>query len=300
VYRVAAGLAALQGEGERWRQCRPFQVGGEASGLILQQNTGRQAAIISQIVQSQEQCGASLFRLKQVASNRWSALVTEVDQVVRTMPLWKLQTVGEERLDFLYENLDRGNRITLKPGVAYCLRAFYELLRDLIQGAWVRFIQKLNANKLGNATDLGTFLFGQERASLDAYRPILLDVQHGICLYCQKKLSKQSQVDHFIPWSRYPADLGHNFVLAHDKCNNAKSDFLAAENHLAAWNERNNEHQAELQARLVEAALPCDLAATVQIAKWVYQQTEKANGQVWVEEKVLRHLRGEWWQCFAA
>lgn len=33
-----------------WRQCRPFQLGGENTGIILQQNTGRQAAIISQIV----------------------------------------------------------------------------------------------------------------------------------------------------------------------------------------------------------------------------------------------------------
>jgi 5-methylcytosine-specific restriction endonuclease McrA len=174
------------------------------------------------------------------------------------------------------------------------------LVRDLIEGAWVRFVQKINANKLGSATDLGTFLFGEERASLDAYRPILLDVQEGICLYCRKPLSKQSQVDHFVPWSRYPADLGHNFVLAHDKCNNAKSDFLAAENHLAAWIERNRKHQIDLQERLIEAALPCDLTATVQIAKWVYQQTEKANGQVWVVEKVLRHLSADWSKCFAA
>jgi hypothetical protein len=34
-----------------WRQCRPFQVGGGAAGLVLQQNTGKQAAIISEIVQ---------------------------------------------------------------------------------------------------------------------------------------------------------------------------------------------------------------------------------------------------------
>src|SRR4029079_3453552 len=151
----------------------------------------------------------------------------------------------------------------------------------------------------GIVTDLGTFLFGQERAGLDVYRPILLDVQRGTCLYCGKQLSKQMQVDHFIPWSRYPADLGHNFVLAHDKCNNAKSDLLAAETHLAAWIGRNQEHQAELQTRLTEAALPCDLAATVQIAKWVYQQIETANGQVWVMEKVLKHLSPEWTKCFA-
>ncbi len=283
-----------------WRQSRPFQVSGETTGLILQQNTGKQAAIISYIADSQREFGGSLFRLKQAASDRWKALVGEVDQVVCKMPLWKLQTVGSEPLEFLYENLGRGNRITLKPGVAYCFRAFYELVRDLIEGAWVRFVQKLNATKLGNVSDLGTFLFGEERASLEAYRPILIDVQKGACLYCQKPLLGKTQVDHFVPWSRYPADLGHNFVLAHDKCNNAKSDFLAAENHLAAWIERNKVNQGELQERLVASALPCDLTATVQIAKWVYEQTEKANGQVWVMEKVLRHLSGYWSLCFAA
>ena len=283
-----------------WRQSRPLQVGSETTGLILQQNTGKQAAIISYIADSQREFGGSLFRLKPAASNRWRALVAEVDQVMCKMPLWKLQTVGSEPLEFLYENVGRGNRITLKPGVAYCFRAFYELIRDLIEGSWVRFVQKLNATKLGNVSDLGTFLFGEERASLEAYRPILMDVQRGACLYCQKPLSEKTQVDHFVPWSRYPADLGHNFVLAHDKCNNAKSDFLAAENHLAAWIERNKVHHGELQERLVASALPCDLTATVQIAKWVYEQTEKVNGQVWVMEKVLRHLSGGWSLCFAA
>lgn len=283
-----------------WRQSRPFPVGGESSGLILQQNTGKQAAIIAKIAESQQEFGGSLFRLKQGSPDHWRELVAEVDTVVRTMPLWKLQTVGNESLEFLYDNVGKGTKITLKPGVSYCLRAFYELIRDLIEGAWVRFVQKLNANKLGNITDLGSFLFGNERACLDAYRPILMDVQKGTCLYCQKSLTQQSQVDHFIPWSRFPADLGHNFVLAHDKCNNAKSDFLAAERHLEAWLDRNQEHKVELQERLVASALPCDLGASIQVAKWMYQQTEKSNGQVWVMEKVLKHLDPAWVKCFAA
>lgn len=283
-----------------WRQARPFLVGGERTGLILQQNTGKQAAIISQIAAHQQECGGSLFRFKQVASGCWSSLVGEVDKTVRTMPLWKLQTVGSEPLEFLYENLGRGNRIILKPGVSYCFRAFYQLVRDLIEGAWVRFVQKLNASQLGHISDLGTFLFGEERTSLEAYRPILVDVQKGACLYCQKPLSGKTQVDHFVPWSRYPAALGHNFVLAHDRCNNAKSDFLAAEIHLASWIERNKSHQVELQERLVASALPCDLKATVHIAKWVYEQTEKVNGQVWLEQKVLRHLDPSWVSYFAA
>jgi 5-methylcytosine-specific restriction endonuclease McrA len=180
-------------------------------------------------------------------------------------------------------------------------RGILSLLQiEKVPWAVVRFVQKLNANRLGSVVDLGTFLFGQERASLDEYRPILMDVQRGACLYCQKKLPKEAQVDHFIPWSRYSVDLGHNFVLAHEKCNAAKSDYLAAEKHLVAWAERNRVHQEELQARLQEANLPCDLPATIQIAKWVYQQTEKANGQVWLEEKLLEHLGPGWAKCFAA
>ena len=48
-----------------WRQSRPFPVSGESSGLILQQNTGKQAAIIAKISASQQDFGGSLFRLKQ-------------------------------------------------------------------------------------------------------------------------------------------------------------------------------------------------------------------------------------------
>jgi len=283
-----------------WRQCRPFLCGGDAASLILHQNTGKQAATISKIVELQQAGDGAMFRLRQSSPERWSALVTEVDQVVRIMPLWKLQTVGAERLDFLYQNLDRGSRITLKPGVAYCLRNFYELLRDLIEGAWVRFVQKLNADRLGTLSDLGTFLFGQERSSLDAYRAILFDVQKGLCLYCQKPLPRQTHVDHFIPWSRYPADLGHNFVLAHTQCNNDKSEYVAAESHLAAWSQRNADSRDEMNERLIEASLPCDPTATVQIARWVYNQTEKANGQVWVAKSVMEHLSPGWEQCLGA
>jgi hypothetical protein len=125
-------------------------------------------------------------------------------------------------------------------------------------------------------------------------------VQNGTCLYCGKSLSNQTQVDHFIPWSRYPADLGHNFVLAHDHCNNAKSDYLAAEQHLAAWAERNSVHRVALESHLQAAALPGDLSATIRIARWVYQQTENSAGQVWVAKSVLQRLGPTWSQWLSA
>jgi hypothetical protein len=55
--------------------------------------------------------------------------------------------------------------------VAYRLRAFHELVRNLIEGAWVRFVQRVNADKPGSATDLGTVLFGEGRAGLEAIEP---------------------------------------------------------------------------------------------------------------------------------
>jgi hypothetical protein len=36
-----------------WRQCRPFLLSSETAGLILQQNTGKQAAIVSKITDLQ-------------------------------------------------------------------------------------------------------------------------------------------------------------------------------------------------------------------------------------------------------
>lgn len=155
------------------------------------------------------------------------------------------------------------------------------LTRDLIRGAWVRFVQKVNADELGSVTDIGTFLFDRERSALEAYRPILSEIQEGCCFYCSKGLNDKSEVDHFVPWARYPTDLGHNFVLAHSSCNNAKSDFLGAERHLERWVGRNEEKSAELEQRLYDANLPNNSKASNCIAKWAYDQVEKSKGQVW-------------------
>ena len=52
----------------------------------------------------------------------------------------------------------------------------------------------------GTASDLHDFLFGSERASLAAVKPILLEVQKGDCFYRHRPLRDESaHVDHFIP-----------------------------------------------------------------------------------------------------
>jgi hypothetical protein len=220
-----------------WRQCLPYpslRNQGSHPG-VLRQNTGRQAGIITALELARVRFGGSLA-IAQRGQGEWQQLVTAVEKVVKMRPLWKLQTVGNLPREFLYENLGRGNRIQLKPGVAYCLRRFHGLVGDLVRGAWVRYVRRFNPGLLGDATDLHEFLFGSERLGLQKVGLLLREVQAGKCFYCQGWLQgSRADVDHFVPWSRYPVDLGHNFVLAHRACNAKKSDRLPAIDHLEHW-----------------------------------------------------------------
>lgn len=276
-----------------WRQARPFCAADNSTAAALRQNTGRQAAVVRSIAAAQAEVGGSLPRLRQDVG-RWQPLVREVADVVAVMPLWKLQRVGEEVLDFLYPNVGSGRTITLRPGATYCLRAFYGILRNLVEGAWLNYVRTQNLQVLGQSTDLYTFLFGSERAMLEVYRPFLRDIQSDICFYCHQPLRHEGEADHFIPWSRYPVDLGHNFVLAHKGCNGHKSDHLAAEEHLEAWARRNEGHKAALNQFFEEARLPSDLGASLGIARWAYSQMATMNGMVWVKGEEMAHLGTEW------
>ncbi|MBM4148953.1 MAG: HNH endonuclease [Lentisphaerae bacterium] len=276
-----------------WQQVRPFQVAGSDSGIVLKQNTGRQADVINRIAAARVRSAGSLYRGR-MDRPAWKALVSDVATTVRVMPLWKLQTVGSERLDFLYDNIETGASIMLKPGMAYCFRAFYPVLCGLFRSSWIDYLRRANARDLGYANDLQDFLFGHERASLDVYVPILRDVQRGECFYCRGHLRSSADVDHFIPWSRCHSDLAHNFVLAHRGCNSAKSDHLAFEKHLEAWAVRNADMRAELNQRFDAAAIVYDLDVSRRIASWAYAYAEQANSQVWIRDSEFKRLDGSW------
>jgi hypothetical protein len=274
-----------------WRQCAPYP--GEKVE-VFRQNTGREAGIIRMVKEAQQKTRGSLPRFIR-QSGEWKKLIGEVDAVVRSMPLWKLQTVGNERLNFLYENLDRGTSITLNPGVAACFRKFYGLVSELVRGSWLRYIRQFNQDVLGNAADLQEFLFGSERADLGVVAPILNEFQSGRCFYCNAPLKRDiAHVDHFIPWSRYPVDLGHNFVLAHEGCNSSKSDRLAAREHLAKWSE--SVKRAELQAELDRCEIINDVAVSVRVTQWAYRQSASAGGLTWLKGNVLVGLPEGWEQ----
>ena len=274
-----------------WRQAVPYPISAQAR--ILQQNTGKQAAILNTIRAARGKYGDSLPAMLNRPS--WKALVGEVATVVRVMPLWKLQTVGHERLDFLYENSETGRAIALRAGVAYCFRKFHGLISDLVRGAWVRFVRQQNMDVLGEAADLNEFLFGSERAALTAVRPVLIDIQHGACFYCGSALKPaNTEVDHFIAWARYPVDLGHNFVLADRACNGKKRDRLPAIVHLAAWADRNERFGGQIREALEERGFVAELAASNQVAHWAYAQAEAANARTWLRGDEMVELDAGW------
>ena len=278
-----------------WRQTMPYLAEGQAEGEpLLRQNTGKQAGILKLVHYARRRFGDSLTLAGQ-DETAWRQLVQKVDGIVRVMPLWKLQTVGRGRLDFLYENSGRGTRITLRPGIAFCFRRHYSLIADLVRGAWARYVRRFNAGLLGDTADLQEFLFGSERASLAAVRPVLHEVQEGACFYCRRPLQADAaHVDHFIPWSRYPVDLGHNFVLAHATCNGRKSDRLASAEHLDDWVRHTADHGAEMGQEFNRAGIVHDIGASARIVNWAYTQAFQCGGLTWIRNEELQPLPPAW------
>jgi len=280
-----------------WRQAIPYPSSKEPR--ILKQNTGRQAKILNRLRHAREQHGDSLNQLTNQPTD-WNGLVDAVASVVREQPLWKLQTVGQERRDFLYENRDRASTIELRPGIAFCFRKFHPLISDLVRGAWIRYVRQQNLDILGEATDLDEFLFGSERGTTPSIAgTILMEVQHGQCFYCSAALNPETtHVDHFVPWARYPVDLGHNFVLADSRCNGQKSDRLPAYRHLATWTERNVVHGKQINDALKQSGISTELAISKQITYWAYAQTEAAAGLTWLKGDEMVPLETRWRDLF--
>jgi len=258
------------------------------------QNTGEPPRIIKLLHDVRGAYEDSLANLRR-DERVWKRTVTQVAAQVRKMPLWKLQTVGTQKLDFLYDNTGRTSSITLKRGVGFCFRKHYLLVVDLVKGAWAQYVRRYNADRLAEKTDLHEFLFGSERANLTVVRPILEHFQSGACFYCRKPLKQEAgHVDHFTPWSRYPVDLGHNFVLAHASCNERKSDRLPAAQHLNAWVEHNQNLGRDKGREFERQGVIHDLSTSARIIDWAYRQTSEFKGLTWLRAKELEPLPADW------
>jgi hypothetical protein len=279
-----------------WRQSAPYR----GSDGILKQNSGRQAAIVNYVAETR----AEYLTLPSCRSDKeeWQSLRRRVANVIKTMPLWKLQVVPGGTNEFLYRKSEyEAGSIRLLPDAVRSLRDLYVIITNFIRGAWISQILSIGYNRdiLGDVAALPEFLFGSERASLERYRKVLREFQLSRCFYCGREV-RSGELDHFIPWSRYPVDLGHNFVYSHPNCNRAKRDFLADLHHLAKWNNDHLGNDGELDNALDRAGLIHDKLRSRHIAQWAYEQGEAARSHVWSDDGNLRLLGSRWRQILAA
>lgn len=278
-----------------WRQAAPYTHSiGDPSGRVLLQNPKQQAEIVSRLKRERDRHGDALLPLLQNQRSR-ERIVKGVAGVVAEMPLGKLQNVGGGKLPFLYDDADVSASIKLMAGVCYCFRIHHTLIRNLVRGAWLQLVRKLNGGVLGEESDLHDFMFGGERTVLTPVQPILRDLQGNACFYCGEKLTgKKVEVDHFIPWSRYPVDLGHNFVLADATCNRNKSDMLAAATHLEHWVHQVQRSPTELQNAFAELKIPMNLDRSVRIVHWAYSRDSERKAMAWLGGTETQPLNEGW------
>ena len=268
-----------------WRQAKPYGVGADGPTVVqgqLLQNTGAQAGVLKLV--AEEQRSTPLLSELQRDARAWRKLKGSVAQVVKRMPLYKLQTVAGKKVEFLYPERPAEDHISLNPGVAWLFRKYHDLARDLIEVAWIRFIQVLprNAQLLSQGRELGEFLFGAERKALARVAEVLHAHQGGRCFYCDRPILGAPHADHFIPWSRYPLDLGHNFVLSDAACNLDKRTWLPAAAHLSRWVERNLIAGRALQDAMMPAGMASHLPRTLAVAQWAYSADFASGAATWL------------------
>ena len=260
-----------------WKQAVPYTFNDEGQ-LILNQNNGKQAAIVNRIIQLR-QSYSSLGLLRR-DSLVWLKLVKDVARTVKDMPVRYLQNINGQNFEFLYQ-LDRcGKQLILLPQVMFCLRQFSEIIEELCQKSWIDYIRKNSSNApiLNQLPDLEQFMFEPSRNQLNAVASVLVELQDCKCFYCNKPMRKGNYaVDHFIPWSMYPSDTGHNFVLADSSCNSKKSNLLASYEFLHKWYERNEEQDLIIVDRISVLGFLTDKERSHKVAEWAYSQARENN-----------------------
>jgi len=262
-----------------WKQAVPYTFDDEGQ-LILNQNNGKQAAIVNRVALLR-QSYSSLGLLRR-DSAVWLKLLKDVSRTVKEMPVRYLQNINGQNFEFLYQLEQCGKKLTLLPQVMYCLRQFSEIIEELCQKRWMDYIRKNSSNApiLNQLPNLEQFMFEPSRNQLNAVANVLVELQECKCFYCNKPMKKGNYaVDHFIPWSMYPSDTGHNFVLADASCNSKKSNLLASEEFLHKWQERNGEQDLIIVERISILGFLTDKARSHKVAEWAYIQG-KENGYV--------------------
>lgn len=263
-----------------WQHTLPYSAT-DAAAQLLKQSSGRQAGVLSELSSLREQGMSSVTALRRHPA--WDSLLAKVRRIILEGPLWRLQVLGGQAVCNLYPHDKGADHIQLYPGILFCMRRFYDLVVSLARNHWLQKIREFKGNRvlIGQEAGLEDFLFGINRRALGKIGKVLEELQQGTCFYCHKVITTGGEVDHFIPWRRYPMDLGHNFVLAHGNCNRNKRDFLAAPEHRDAWYEQNILNHGALLDELLTPLVSVDVERSAAITTWAYQHAARERARLW-------------------
>jgi hypothetical protein len=151
-----------------------------------------------------------------------------------------------------------------------------------------------NLYLVGQAQDLEVFLFGAGREPIRMHLDMLLDIQEGRCLYCQREIIPASaHVDHFVPWVLHRCDSISNLVASHSECNLAKKDWLAAEIHLARWSDRNRTRTASAM-RATSLEDESEWESVKYITRWAYGRAYDLGLPTWLHGREVVPLSSEY------
>ncbi len=234
---------------------------------------------------------AETYRCRNVADLRrqcphdYERTLDEVERTFARYPIRLLQVVNGVNLPFLYDidwdervslsklHREGGGEVRFRPGAGDALLRLGPLVRPLIETQWARMVASINQIDLEEER-LRAHLFGSIRSSFPLkMRQGLTDLYDGRCFYCDQRLGKRFDLDHFIPWSRYPNDAIENLVPADPRCNGDKRNTLPALSHLSRWSKQ------------IEAANP-HLVEMAQRNKWLSDQPRTLA----IARSAYRHL----------
>jgi 5-methylcytosine-specific restriction endonuclease McrA len=278
-----------------WPHSRPFigcgdEAARDAEEKVLKQSRGGQVEVLSLIERFQRNhkidASANLARARARSAAAFDKLVREVEWKLVEMPLPKLQRVGGKNYPFIYTinwgddvkrsefnsaaRFDNNIYFTDDHETGNHLLRLNALLRPLIEAAWTHEVATFNRGTV-HELQLEEFLFGRDRISLAPVRGPLDELQSHRCFYCDGSTARGAvQVDHFLPWAKFPTNALENLVVAHDSCNLQKSDHLAAVVHLRRWRQFTAGNAVALDDIAREAEWERAAAATTSASRVLY------------------------------
>lgn len=268
-----------------WPQVQPFPSGlsGCESGVLFHSDKDEHVKIIKDLLNLYQNAKTNDYQLAQ-KNVIWDDVLTSISSTIWKFPVLHLQ---DDTNQFLYQFPTLKNGLVLKPGVAYCLRKFSEYIIQYAKSGWIEHIKKTKRNHkiLGVDNDLESFLFGSTRKQLTSTREFLISHQSGKCFYCGKSASKESDIDHFVPWKKYPRNIAQNLVLACPNCNRSKSDMLAAKVHLHKWLDVVLFDEAR-SSEIGKLGFVADRDCAYKVGIWAYQNGVDSNSLAWETPKI--------------